>query len=227
MKKTILFAAAVAFFGLAPEAFAQGFVPLAPIPGLTEGVTANQEGLAAFFNNLYKFAVGMAAMLAVVEIIWGGLEISTKDSVSKQSDGRNRIEQAILGLVLVLSPVIVFSIINPSILNLSINLPELDTKSGVPPSGPETVQEVRKGTVLNARKVGEKIGFGDGLYADSQPGTYCFQIEPFTDPEDSAVKNYVCSGGFNGCNTMFQDAKRSSSKYVPINKSAVSDCNKY
>jgi len=114
---------------LVPHVFAHGFVPPAGIPGLTEGTTANSSGLAAFFNNLYKYLIGLAAALAVIEIIWGGLEISTQDSVSKQSAGKERITQAIFGLVLVLSPVLVFSIINPSILNLSLNLPPLDTKS--------------------------------------------------------------------------------------------------
>ncbi len=105
------------------------FVALAPIPNLTDGTVANSGNLANFFNNLYKYLIGLAAMLAVIEIIWGGLEISTKDSVSKQSDGKERITQAIFGLILVLSPVLVFSIINPSILNLSLNLPALETKS--------------------------------------------------------------------------------------------------
>lgn len=106
------------------------FCPLAPIPGLTDtsatSVVQSQD-LASFFNNLYKYLIGLAAAFAVIEIIWGGLEISTKDSVSKQSDGKARIQQALFGLLLVLSPVLVFSIINPSILNLSLNLPKLDT----------------------------------------------------------------------------------------------------
>ena len=109
-----------------------GFTALAPIPGLTDQSATsvmNATTLANFFNNLYKYLIGLAAILAIVEIIWGGLEISTKDSVSKQSDGRERITQAIFGLVLVLSPVLVFSIINPNILNLSLNLPALDTLS--------------------------------------------------------------------------------------------------
>lgn len=112
-----------------------GFVPLAPIPGLTQDATADTAGLANFFNNLYKYLIGLAAVLAVIMIIWGGLEYSTQDSVSKKSDGKNRIIQAILGLVLVLSPALVFSIINPSILNLSINFTKLDTASGFPGSG--------------------------------------------------------------------------------------------
>ncbi|MBI5405623.1 hypothetical protein HY972_01105 [Candidatus Kaiserbacteria bacterium] len=132
MKKAFLISLIALFFGLAPHVFAAAgdFVPLAPIPGLTEGVTANTAGLANFLNNLYKFLIGIAAILAVIEIIWGGLEISTQDSVSKNKDGKDRIKWALFGLVLVLSPVLVFSIINPSILNLSVNLPKLDTGSG-------------------------------------------------------------------------------------------------
>lgn len=128
MKKLIL-VALVLFLSVAPHVLAQGgFVPLAPIPGLTDQSSTSavdQNTLANFFNNLYKYLVGLAAVLAVIEIIWGGLQISTQDSVSKQGEGRERITQALLGLLLVLSPVIVFSIINPSILNLSLNLPEI------------------------------------------------------------------------------------------------------
>lgn len=119
-----------AFLLFAPHVVAQGFVPLAPIPGLTDTnalSVANETNLASFFNNLYKYLIGIAAVLAIIMIIWGGLEISTQDSISKQGAGREKIKNAIFGLILVLSPVLVFSIINPSILNLSLNLPALDT----------------------------------------------------------------------------------------------------
>lgn len=129
-KKLLLFVLAI-FIGLAPGAAALGaaqctegaFCALAPITGLTDQGTASgiSEGsFALFFNNLYKFLVGLAVTLAIIEIIWGGIEISTKDSVSKQSDGKKRIYNAIFGLLLILSPVIVFSIINPKILSLSV-----------------------------------------------------------------------------------------------------------
>ncbi|MDE2021919.1 MAG: hypothetical protein KGI71_03340 [Patescibacteria group bacterium] len=108
-----------------------GFVPLAPIPGLTDSSATsvvNSTTLAVFFNNLYKYLIGIAAVLAVIEIIWGGLEIAiNKENVSKITDAKGRIVQALFGLVLVLSPVLVFSVINPSILNLSLDLPALNT----------------------------------------------------------------------------------------------------
>lgn len=129
-----------------------GFVPLVEVPGLTTGDIAQQQGLADFFNNLYKYLIGLAAVLAVIMIIWGGLEISTQDSISSHSEGKNRIYQAIIGLVLVLSPVIVFSIINPSILQLSLNLEELDTapapytpSTGTTPTGTSTVNSITAG----------------------------------------------------------------------------------
>jgi len=135
-RKMVLVLSALSFFALASTAFAQGqgFVPLAPITGLTDAATLNAAGsknLADFFNNLYKYAIGLAAALAVIQIIWAGLNIALhQDNVSSITDSKGKIYNAIFGLVLVLSPVLVFSIINPNILNLSLNLPEL--KRAVP-----------------------------------------------------------------------------------------------
>lgn len=132
--KKIFFFGLLAFIGFAPHVFAQGFTALAPIPGLTDAqsttAVVNSGDLASFFNNLYKYLIGLAATLAVIEIIWAGLDIAYfhKDAVSAITNDKGRIYNAIFGLILVLSPVLVFSIINPSILNLSLNLPKLDTK---------------------------------------------------------------------------------------------------
>ncbi|MBU6388780.1 hypothetical protein KGQ72_02825 [Patescibacteria group bacterium] len=156
MKKIMLLSILFVSFGFVPHVLAQsGFVPLAPIPGLTQGVTADQAGLASFFNNLYKYLIGLAAALAVIMITWGGLEIAmNKDDVSKITDSKGRIYNAIFGLVLVLSPVLVFSIINPSILNLSLNLPPLDTKSTQTPTSANTSTTV---TEKNNTDVGANV----------------------------------------------------------------------
>ncbi|MHB1770054.1 MAG: pilin, partial [Minisyncoccota bacterium] len=111
---------------------------------------ATPGGIASFLNNLYKFLIGAAAVLAIIMIIWGGLEISTQDSVSKKSDGKARITQAIFGLVLVLSPVLVFSIINPSILNLSISMSPIDLSTPPPGSGGITAPTTGCTTMQNS-----------------------------------------------------------------------------
>ncbi|MHB8660971.1 MAG: pilin [Minisyncoccota bacterium] len=131
MKKILIVSMLLLFFGLAPHVFADGFTALAPITGLTDQSSTsvvNSATLASFFNNLYKYLIGVAAVLAVIEITWNGIEIAVnKEDVSKLMDSKGKIYNAIFGLVLVLSPALVFSIINPSILNLSLNLPPLKT----------------------------------------------------------------------------------------------------
>jgi hypothetical protein len=97
----------------------QSFVPLTNIPGLTDLTTAPQ--LPIFLNNLYKLCIGVAAVLAVLQIIRGGIIYMGGDSVTEKKTAKDLIRVAILGLLLVLSPVIVFSIINPKILDLDLS----------------------------------------------------------------------------------------------------------
>ncbi|MHB1769561.1 MAG: hypothetical protein ACYCPH_00550, partial [Minisyncoccota bacterium] len=68
MKKILLLSVFFAFFACVPHTLAQtqqGFVPLAGIPGLTQNVQATPGGIASFLNNLYKFLIGAAAVLAI------------------------------------------------------------------------------------------------------------------------------------------------------------------
>src|SRR3989344_3021283 len=127
----------LAAFLSAPLAYAEdaGFTALAPIPGLTDKALVESSGFADFFNKLYIYLIGAAVILAIIMIVWGGLEYSTQDSISKKSDGKSKIYNALFGLVLVLSPVLVFTIINPQILSLNLNFPALKTRWGdyVPP----------------------------------------------------------------------------------------------
>src|SRR3989344_7257590 len=91
LRVVLLMFVAFACIGV-PGAFAANeFVPLAPIPGLTEGVAATESGIAGFLNNLYLFAIGAAVMLAVIMIIWGGLEYSMSESITKKGAGKERI----------------------------------------------------------------------------------------------------------------------------------------
>lgn len=146
MKKMLLVSVIFLPLGFAHHVFAQGFVPIAPIPGLTDNAST-AGGLAVFFNNLYKYLIGLAAVLAVIQITWSGIEIAmNRDDVSKIMDDKGKIYNAIYGLVLVLSPVLVFSIINPNILNLSLNLPPIDLTAPPTAAGPMSGPPVTRTT---------------------------------------------------------------------------------
>jgi hypothetical protein len=177
------------------SANAAGFVPLAPIPGLTSNISGNISAstLTQFLNNLYKYLIGLAAVLAVIEIMWGGLEIMG-ESVTKKADGKAKIQQAILGLVLVLSPVLVFTIINPAILNLSLSsLQPLSTQA---PGSSAPSQPVQPGQTVNTSTTADnQIKVGDTVCPSNQISSCGAAEEACKKKNDlgtSAVFDYTC-----------------------------------
>ena len=179
------------------------FVPLASVPGLTDTPTNN---LSAFFNNLYKFCIGAAAVLAILEITLGGFKVMSGDSVTAHSAGRDQIVGAILGLVLVLSPFLVFSIINPSILTFGAFSGDLQslqpsTGSGTGTSGGGAATGVNTASpnsvaTSTATTPSATAGAGTGN-PTSQPATVPFQGTPY----------YTYAGWFWVTTTSVQDAQ--------------------
>lgn len=94
------------------------FVPLTSIPGIESA--GNADSLPDFLNSLYRLAIGAAAVLAVLQIVRAGIMYMGGDSVTEKKEAKSLIALSIGGLVLILSPVVVFSIINPNILSLEI-----------------------------------------------------------------------------------------------------------
>jgi len=116
------FAALLFFPALALADVDAAFVPLTNIPGLLDAGTTvvGPEGLSTFLNNIYRICIGAAAVIAVLQIMRAGIMYMGGDSVTEKKDAKNLIALSVGGLILVLSPVIVFSIINPRILDLKI-----------------------------------------------------------------------------------------------------------
>lgn len=94
------------------------FVPLTKIPALADA--GNAAKLPDFLNSIYRLAIGIAAVLAVLQIVRAGIMFMGGDSVTERREAKSLIALSIGGLILILSPVVVFSIINPSILSLQI-----------------------------------------------------------------------------------------------------------
>jgi len=98
--------------------------------------------LDAYFTNLFNLALVIGAVLAVLIIATAGLQYMTTDAISGKGESKDRIWQAVLGLLMLLSVYLFFKEINPNILNLDLKLDtvevtgsSLDTRSeGTPES---------------------------------------------------------------------------------------------
>ncbi len=116
--------------GSAAEISGNTFVPLTTIPGV--GDVAGSADLPEFLNSLYMISVGAAAALAVLQIVRGGMTYMLGDSITEKREAKKHITMS----VLVLSPALVFGVINPDILDLNIDLSSLrPEQDNVDPTG--------------------------------------------------------------------------------------------
>lgn len=97
---------------------ANEFVPIAPIPLANGQVLGSQTTLEGYVNGAFQLALGIGAILAVVMIMWGGFEYIFAEAMHSKQDGRQRIYDAIYGLVILLLVYIILYIINPDIVQL-------------------------------------------------------------------------------------------------------------
>ena len=92
-------------------------------PGAFTGFTSTaQTGdqLGTFLSQAFQFGLAIAAALAVIMIVWGGVEIMLSESMFKKEDGRKKIQDAIWGLGLALVSWLILYTINPDILNFKL-----------------------------------------------------------------------------------------------------------
>lgn len=81
---------------------------------------AKAGDLGQFLGALFKFGLAIAAALAVVMIVWGGVEIMLSDSVMTKTDGKKRVEDAIWGLLLALVSWLILWTINPDLVTFRL-----------------------------------------------------------------------------------------------------------
>ena len=120
MKKTILTISTFLLASLPVFTFAASnqdqFVPLVGIPFAD---TAQITSLGQYANSIYKVAIIVAALLAVLKIIIAGVQYTLSDIVTDKTKARNSIRGAILGLLIVIGAALILQTINPSITNLN------------------------------------------------------------------------------------------------------------
>lgn len=89
------------------------------IPGIADAGGGGRS-LVDYLNALFRFAIGLGALAAVLRITFAGIKYMTSEvSVSSKEDAKQDIQNAILGLLLLLSVVIILREINPKLLDLN------------------------------------------------------------------------------------------------------------
>jgi len=102
---------------------------LAPLPtGTNSGPmstypTGDGSGVGGYLNVMIRLFIGICAVLSVVMIVIGGIEYMTTELISSKEEGKKRITNAILGLLLALGAWTLLYTINPDLLKSDVNIP--------------------------------------------------------------------------------------------------------
>ena len=101
-----------------------------PATVFAQGISGNSAG--EFVSSFYTFALAIAGALAFGAIVYGGIKYTfAAGNPSGQSEGKDWVKSALLGLLLLAAAGLVLRTINPKILNLTVEgLPALPTSSG-------------------------------------------------------------------------------------------------
>lgn len=94
---------------------------LAPLPGLSK-INVQTTGIGGYLAIIFKIGIGLAGVLAVVMLVVGGIQYMSTDAFSEKADGKSRMMNAIIGLLLVLGAWVILNTLNPNLLIFNLDL---------------------------------------------------------------------------------------------------------
>ena len=104
-----------------------------PISTSIPGTNA-ASGPGGVVANFYQFALMISGVLAFGAVVYGGIKyVASAGNPSAQHEGREWIQSALLGLLLLAGAYLVLNVVNPDLLKLdmlnNLNLPAVNTQS--------------------------------------------------------------------------------------------------
>lgn len=91
------------------------FSPMVGIPGVSGNYTLPQ-----LINALYKLLIMIGAVIGVTKIAIAGVKYATTDIVSAKGDAKKDIQGVLTGLLILMAPYIILTIINENFTNLNV-----------------------------------------------------------------------------------------------------------
>ena len=120
-KISVLIISFVIFFSATVVFAVKEYTFLAPGVFPNMGTTASQTSLVQFLGMVFDFGIAAAVVLALIMIIWGGIEYMTTDSWMGKDEGKTKITDALLGLGLALVSYLILYTINPALVTFTGN----------------------------------------------------------------------------------------------------------
>ncbi len=107
---------------------ATNYIPLTSGFPASVSVQGDGAGLASFVNTAFTITIGLVGILAVLMIIWGGVQYVSTDAWSGKEDGKKKIQAALGGLILALSTYLILNTIDPNLTKLTFEVKPVELR---------------------------------------------------------------------------------------------------
>ncbi len=107
----------------------EGFVPLVGIPGLSNEQAPTFD---SYIDALYALAISVAALIAVIQIVIGGAQYMMDDLITSKSAAKERIKNALIGLLIIIAAALILTTINSDLTRLEISAPVIEVDNNRP-----------------------------------------------------------------------------------------------
>ncbi len=92
-------------------------------PGILPGGGPTTPSFQAYFSSIVGTTLALGAALAVLMIVIGGIQIITSTTPAKMGGGKQKIYNALIGLMIIIISTTLLETINPNLLNLNFFSP--------------------------------------------------------------------------------------------------------
>lgn len=131
------------------------YQPLVNLPGLTSGTRT----LTDYVNVLFRLAIGIGALIAVIRLVLAGIKYMGDDAFSSKAEAKKDIQAVLVGLLIMLSTYVILNTIWPGILRLDLlKLDPIQVRRMVPatPTEPTLPAPPLPPLQDNARQIGQE-----------------------------------------------------------------------
>lgn len=158
-------------------------IPLiSPLDGSKSFDAGKNQALGNYINDLYFYAIGLGALLAMAVIIFGAIRyITEKGKPFMQSEAKVWIFSGVIGLILLLSATLILTTLNKGISDLTLidnAVLEAEKRGQEAAATNSAVDEARANRVANSRKeditriiddIGERLrrGFDGPIFSEA------------------------------------------------------------
>lgn len=197
------------FFAWGQSEFVEKAPPISYKLEVPIGQTTIVTSFAQYIDVLYRFAVGLAGIMAIAMIIVAGFDwVFAGGNEEKIKGAKDRISGALWGLIIVLTSYLLLNTINPALVSLKgaqipkIQLPDVTTSLADLPACSEGIF-----------KDSDCYNNGKATRAEAMCGQACWYNQ-------QACHGVICASGTGGC---YQDASDPKNKYSCQQKNACTE----